>query len=181
MQEYYIVRQPVPFGGMGGGMFPLGTGQGFTPMQGPGQDQGQGFTPMQGSGFFPPGQGPGFFPQGQSPGFSPGQGPGFPPGQGPGFPPPGGGAGMGPPAGRPPAFVPPLSSAQQTQGAFAINPGAIRRCMFRYSYIWLNNGQQFWAWLVFVGRDSAAGWRWTGFNWIYFGIDLNRISSFVCY
>jgi hypothetical protein len=167
MQEYYIVRQPVPFfGGMGVGMFSPWQGMQFMPV---------GQVPRD-----PPGQVPGDPPI-QGPGFLPGQGPGFPPGQGPGFPPTGGEAGMGPPSGRPPAFIPPLSAAQQTQGIFAVEPGAIRPCRFRYIYIWLNNGQQFWAWLIFVGRNSAAGWRWTGFNWIYFGIDLNRISSFVCY
>ena len=124
--------------------------------------------PGPGPGFFPPGQGPGFFPPGQGPGF-------FPPGQGPGGG-PGGGPGTGPPQGRPPAFTP----AQQA-GVFAVDPGAIRRCMFRFVYIWLDNRQQFWAWLVFVGRRSVAGWRWTGFRWVYFGVDLNRISSFMCF
>ncbi len=157
MQEYYyyIVRQPTPFGGIGGALIPMLI-PGFPPGQGPG---------------FPPGQGPGF-PPGPGPGFPPGPGPGFPPGQGPG-----GGPGMGPPQGRPPAFVPAQSAAQP----FAVDSGAIRFCRFRYTYIWLNNGQQFWAWLVFVGRNSISGWRWTGFTWIYFGVDLNRISSFICY
>ncbi|NMA34055.1 MAG: hypothetical protein GX940_05840 [Clostridiaceae bacterium] len=127
------------------------------------------FQPGQ---FFPPGQGPGFFPPGQGPGSPPGQGPGFPPGQGPG---------TGPPPGRPPAFVPQQAQAQQTTGVFAVDPGSIRRCMFRYVYIWLDNGQQFWAWLIFVGRNSVAGWRWIGFRWVYFGIDLNRIASFICF
>jgi hypothetical protein len=63
----------------------------------------------------------------------------------------------------------------------AVDPGAIRPCRFRFVYLWLDNRQQFWAWLIFVGRQSVAGWRWTGFNWVYFGLDLNRISSFVCY
>jgi hypothetical protein len=45
----------------------------------------------------------------------------------------------------------------------------------------LNTGEQFWAWLVYVGRRSAAGWRWTGYRWIYFGVDLRNIESFVCY
>lgn len=170
-QEYYIVRQPIPFPG---GMFgPFQGTQPFSPMFGPG------FPPGQGPGF-PPGQGPGF-PPGQGPGFPPGQGPGFPPGQGPGFPPGGGGPGLGPPSGRPPAFIPSQAAAQQTQGAFAIDPGSIRRCRFRYVYLWLDNGQQFWAWLTFVGRNSVAGWRWIGFTWVYFGLDLNRISSFICY
>ena len=122
--------------------------------------------------FFPPGQGPGFFPPGQGPVFPPGEGPGFPQGQG---------AGTGPPPGRPPSFIPQQAAAQQTAGVLAVDPGSIRRCMFRYVYIWLDNGQQFWAWLVFTGRRSVAGWRWIGFRWIYFGIDLNRIVSFVCF
>ena len=169
MQEYYVVRQPLPFfGGIGGGGIGPFQGMQFMP---PGF--GQGFPPGQGPGF-PPGQGPGF-PPGQGPGFPPGQGPGFPPGQGPG------GGGMGPPTGRPPAFVPSLAAAQQTVGIYAVDPGAIRPCRFRYVYLWLDNRQQFWAWLIFVGRRSVAGWRWTGFNWVYFGVDLDRISSFVCY
>ncbi len=145
MQEYYIVRQPLPFGGMPG------------PFQG-----------IQ----FPFGRPPFGFPPGQGPGFPPGQGPGGPP-----FGPPGGGQGSGPPSGPPPSFVP----QQPTFGTFAVDPGAIRPCLFRFVYIWLDNRQQFWAWLTFVGRRSVAGWRWTGFNWAYFGVDINRIVSFTCF
>ena len=114
------------------------------------------------------------------PGF-PGQGPGFP-GQGPGFPGqgPGGGAASGPPQGPPPSFTPSQAAAQQSAGVLAVDPGAIRPCRFRYVYLWLDNRQQFWAWLIFVGRRSVAGWRWTGFNWVYFGLDTDRIRSFVC-
>jgi hypothetical protein len=86
----------------------------------------------------------------------------------------------GPPSGPPPSFVPQQSQAQGI-GVFAIDPGAIRPCIFRYVYIWLNTGESFWAWLIFVGRRSAAGWRWTGFRWIYFGVDLRNIESFVCF
>jgi hypothetical protein len=195
MQEYYIVRQPQPpaAGGMNGAEIPFqqmqfmppGQVPGFVP-QGPGfsPGQGQGFGPGQGPGFglgFPPGQVSGF-PTGQVPGFPPGQVPGFPSVQVPGFPPgqvPGGGVGMGPPLGRPPQFIPSQAAAQQTAGVLAVDPGAIRPCRFRFVYLWLDTGQQFWAWLVFVGRRSVSGWRWTGFNWVFFGLDLDRISSFV--
>lgn len=97
-------------------------------------------------------------------------------GQQPGTPPVSPGASSGPPSAPPPSFVP-----QQAPGVFAVDPGAIRPCRFRFVYIWLNTGEQFWAWLVFVGPRSAAGWRWTGFRWIYFGIDLRNIQSFVCH
>lgn len=117
-------------------------------------------------------------------------GPGFPPfggpqgGPPPGIPgvqppagPPGQGPSSGPPTAPPPSFVP----AQTMQaGTFAVDPGSIRRCLFRYTYIWLRNRQQFWFFPIFVGRTSVAGWRWTGFGWVYFGISLRQIDSFTC-
>lgn len=118
--------------------------------------------------------------------FGPPFGPPFgQPGLQPPMPPfgaPGAGQQAGPPSGPPPSFVPQQSQAQSTGvGIFAIDPGAIRPCLFRYVYLWLTTGEQFWAWLVFVGRRSAAGWRWTGFRWVYFGVDLDNIQSFICY
>ncbi|MCX7748133.1 MAG: hypothetical protein N2645_14795 [Clostridia bacterium] len=121
------------------------------------------FGPPYGVPFFPP--------------FSPPGGPG--PGQGPGLG-PGTGAGFGPPSGPPPSFTPQQAQAQGF-GAYAVDPGAIRPCTYRFVYLWLTNGRQFWAWLTFVGRRSAAGYRWIGFRWVYFGIDLDRIESFICY
>ena len=110
---------------------------------------------------------------------------------GPQFPPPaGGGIGPGPgpgvgpygapPSGPPPSMTPTLIQTQGI-GIQAIDPGAIRRCRNRFVYLQLSNGREFWAWLSFVGRRSVAGWRWTGFRWVYFGVDLRRIDSFYCY
>lgn len=106
--------------------------------------------------FFPP-----MFP-------TPGQGPGIGPGPG------GPGQGAGAPTTPPPSFVP--TQAQ----TFAVDPGGIRRCMFRFTYVWLRRNQQFWFYPIFVGRNSIAGFRWTGFNWVYFGISLRQIESFTC-
>lgn len=114
-----------------------------------------------------------------TPPFGPPGRPGGPPG-GPAGPPPGTpGQQGGPPSGPPPSFVP----ARRGDGisTLAVDPGAIRPCLFRFVYIWLENGRQFWAWLVFVGPRSVAGWRWNGFRWVYFGTDLENISSFICY
>nr|WP_263325264.1 hypothetical protein [Neobacillus sp. Marseille-Q6967] len=138
------------------------------------------------------GQQPGFPPPfgggGQQPGFPPpfgggGQQPGSPPpfeggGQQPGFPPPFGGGGQqgGPPSSPPPAMVPP-----ETASSFAVDPGGIRRCLYRFTYVRLNNGNSFWYYPTFVGRTSVAGYRWRRFRWVYFGIDLNRIRSFSCF
>lgn len=105
----------------------------------------------------------------------PQMGPG--PGPGPG---PGGGPSMGPPAGPPPSMKPNIKQKQGI-GAQAVDPRSIRRCRNRYVYLELYNGREFWAWLNFVGRRSVSGWRWTGFRWVYFGVDLRRIDSFYCY
>ncbi len=129
--------------------------------------------------------GPPSTPPGQGPGFGPGFGPPFtPPGQtgpgfGPPFTPPGqGGQFSGPPSGPPPSVVP---RPKPTVGIMAVDPGAIRPCTYRYVYLWLRDGRAFWAWLVFVGPRSVAGWRWTGRNWRYFGIDLRQIQNFECF
>jgi hypothetical protein len=100
---------------------------------------------------------------------------GFPPGQGPVGGPPGQGPQSGPPSSPPPSFVP-----TEQVSAFAVDPGSIRRCLFRYTYIWQRNGQQFWFYPIFLGRQSVAGWRWTGFRWMYTGISLREITSFTC-
>lgn len=83
---------------------------------------------------------------------------------------------FGPPTSPPPSVVP----TQQVE-AFAVDPGSIVRCLFRYTYVWLRNRQQFWFFPTFVGRRSVSGYRWTGFRWIYFGIDLRQIQSFTCF
>ncbi|GIO27250.1 hypothetical protein [Ornithinibacillus bavariensis] len=130
----------------------------------PGQFPGGGQT----GGFFPGGQFPGFPGGGQTGGT-------FPGGQFPGF--PGGGGQTQVPTSPPPSFTP-----QQPQfQTFAVDPGAIRGCLFRYTFIWLENGTGFWFFPTFVGRTSVAGFRWRFNHWSYFGIDLNRIASFQCF
>jgi hypothetical protein len=96
---------------------------------------------------------------------------GFPPP----FAPPGQGPDAGVPTSPPPSFIPP----QQAE-AYAVDPGGIGRCLFRYTYVWLRGFEQFWFYPTFVGRNSVSGYRWTGFRWIYFGIDLRQIQSFTC-
>ncbi|MGG1514115.1 hypothetical protein ABE504_01800 [Paenibacillus oryzisoli] len=131
---------------------------------------------------------PGGFPG--APGGFPG-GPGGFPGAPGGFPPPppfpGGPGGPGVPgapgAGQAPTSAPPSFTPHKPHkapGVFAVDPGGISRCMFRFTYVWLTNGQQFWYYPIFVGRHSIAGFRWTGFSWMYFGVDLRNIDSFTC-
>jgi hypothetical protein len=146
----------------------------FFPGQGGGQGGGQGFGP--------PGSGQGFGPPGPPPGGPGGKGPG---GKGPGG---GGGGGMAPTS-APPGFTPSQSQAYSFGGGggggqfgvYAVDPGAIRPCLYQFIYIWPSWGPGFWAWLTFVGRRSVAGFRWNGRRWVYFGMDTRQISSFYCY
>ncbi|MFC0270692.1 transporter [Metabacillus herbersteinensis] len=123
------------------------------------------------------GQFPGFPPFGGGQFQQPGGFPPFIPGgtpQGPG------GFGQGqPPIGPPPSTIPP---EQQGFGAYAVDPGGIRGCLYNFTFIRLNNGRSFWYFPTFVGRNSIAGYRWRPrqFRWVYFGIDLDSIRSFSC-
>lgn len=89
---------------------------------------------------------------------------------------------QGLPPGPPPTAVP-TKHAQATGGAqaYAVEQGTIRRCMHRYMYIWPRRGHGFWAWLTYVGRRSVSGYKWNGYRWMYFGMDLREIDSFECY
>ena len=84
------------------------------------------------------------------------------------------------PTAPPPQFTPQMPPQAQA-GTFAVDPGGMRFCLFRNTYVWLNNGEQFWFYPVFVGRNSVAGFRWFGFFWSYFGIDTSRIRSYTCF
>lgn len=97
----------------------------------------------------------------------------------PPFGPPSQGQGGGPPTSPPPSFVP--TQSQQQAQTFAVDPGSIRGCLFRYTYVWLRGREQFWFYPTFVGRRSVSGYRWNGFRWIYFGISLRQIQSFTCF
>jgi hypothetical protein len=115
--------------------------------------------PFHGGPFLPPPSFPGPFPSPVSPIVPPS----VPPGQAPTTP--------------PPSFTP---SRPQFSIA-AVDPGGISGCLFKFTYILLTNNQAFWAYPIFVGPRSISGFRWTGYSWVYFGIDLNLIDYFQCY
>lgn len=116
-----------------------------------------------------------------SPGFpSPGfPSPGLPGTPQPGSPIPGQpGAGLQQPSSPPPAYIPPKPFT--AQGYAFVDPGAISFCVFKFTYMWLTNGDQFWFFPIFVGPNSIAGFRWGRFGWRYYGIDLRLVDAFTC-
>lgn len=78
------------------------------------------------------------------------------------------------PRSAPPAFSPRIPARQD--GA-----RGIRSCLYRNTFIWLNNGNSFWFYPTFVGRQAVAGFRWRGFGWTFQRINLERIRSFQCF
>lgn len=113
----------------------------------------------------------GGFPQGGFPG-APGGGPGF-----------GGGPQLTPPSSPPPTFTPQqFSATQQQEFSRRGGVGSIRSCMFRNTYIWLNNGRNFWFFPMLVVGNQIIGFRWRQRRgWVYDSINRNRIAFFQCF
>lgn len=64
---------------------------------------------------------------------------------------------------------------------YAVSANSIRFCLYKYTYIWEVSGRSYWAFLLNVSRRTVSGFRWFRRSWVYFGVDLRRIDSFVCY
>lgn len=162
--------------GQGPGMMPPGQGQGprTTP---PGMGQGPRMTPPgqgQGPRMTPPGQGQG--PRMTPPGM--GQGPGMeqaPRTAPPNFIPEGPGMGQGPES-----FGAPLGREQRGRGGFQ-RPMDLRRCINRFTYIWLVNGNNFWFYPTFVDRQFVFGFRWRRNRWEFDRINRRRILFSRCF
>ena len=73
--------------------------------------------------------------------------------------------------------LPPFGDFQQP---YAVDPGSIRFCLFKLTYVELINRESFFFFPVFVGPTSVAGWERTRRGWSFLGIDLREIKSFRC-
>lgn len=116
------------------------------------------------------------FPGGPTQGGNPNPPPGFP-----GGPPSGSNLNIGPPPNFTPSKASPGVQSFGGPQAKAVSPGSISMCLFRFTYIWERSGRNYWAYLLNVDRRSASGLRWFRNNWVFFGVGLNRIDSFICY
>lgn len=78
---------------------------------------------------------------------------------------------------------PPYSIPKKIEGQTktkSVHASDIKRCLFKYIYIWPKKGRSYWAWLTYVGKKYVSGFRWNGHHWIYFRIELKKIDNFVC-
>jgi hypothetical protein len=84
-----------------------------------------------------------------------------------------------PPKTPPPSTTPKLSDVPEPN-LTAVEYGAIAPCIFRFTYIWLRNGQSFWTYLVFISRTTISGWQYKAGQWVYFSVSLKDLKNFIC-
>lgn len=90
-------------------------------------------------------------------------------------------SGGGSAPGQMPLSPPPSTTPRRNPNTRAVDPGSIRNCMGRFTYVWMDNGMEFWMFPIQIGRRSVSGFRWnSNFGWVYFGVSLDRIDSFTC-
>ncbi len=57
----------------------------------------------------------------------------------------------------------------------------MRRCLFRFTYFWLYNGNEFWFFPTYVDGQFVMGFRWRRNRWEFDRINLRRIFYFRCF
>ncbi len=57
----------------------------------------------------------------------------------------------------------------------------MRRCLFRFTYIWLFNGNEFWFFPTFIDGQFVLGFRWRRNRWVFDRINLRRVMFFRCF
>lgn len=72
-------------------------------------------------------------------------------------------------------------SGTQFRGRRPNQPGSFQRCINRFTFIWLINGNSFWFYPTFAGWQHVEGFRWRNGRWVYEIINLRRILFFRCF
>lgn len=90
--------------------------------------------------------------------------------------------------GEPPNYTPSKNSPgvknfnnDNNKNTKAVSPGSISFCLYKFTYIWEKGNRNYWTYLLNVDKKSISGFRWFRGTWVYFGLDLNKIDSFICY
>lgn len=88
------------------------------------------------------------------------------------------------PSGAPPSVLPSKSDSNvHNTIVLKENPNSpkIKICLYKYTYIWLNNGISYWVYLTSVNRCYAYGYRWLNNEWVLIKVRICNIESFICY
>ncbi|MEK4714766.1 MULTISPECIES: collagen-like protein [Sporosarcina] len=82
--------------------------------------------------------------------------------------------------GAAPTNPPPSSIPKQQTGPLSIDPGALRGCLYRDTYLSLVNRTSFWFHPTYIDYITTTGFKWDGYAWLPWRIDLDKIISFQC-
>lgn len=79
-----------------------------------------------------------------------------------------------------PKNPPPDYTPMMPTSTGSIESSAIFPCTFRYTYLWLKNGESFWSYIAYVGKRAISGWKYKKGRWVQFGLHLRQIKNFTC-
>ena len=87
---------------------------------------------------------------------------------------------------NPPSFIPSIYKAKalgntKTPGTNILNKSTISHCMKYYTYIWLNDGTEFWSVPIMLENNNIYVWIWDKVKWTYYVMLIDTIDSFICY
>lgn len=65
---------------------------------------------------------------------------------------------------------------------YAVSSKALACCLDKLTYIWQNDGKEYWTYIFYLDQVCFVGWRWEEHvnDWVYFGIDISKIIAFSC-
>jgi hypothetical protein len=79
----------------------------------------------------------------------------------------------GPSYWSPPNFIPSIYKAKaqgntKAPNAENISPYTMKHCIERYTYMWLNNGTEFWSVPLMIKDNYIYIWVWNEGKWTYY-------------
>ena len=69
---------------------------------------------------------------------------------------------------------PPLAIPPKPVNSYIID------CVYKYTYVWLKNGEQFWFYPTSVQYGAVTGYRKVGDFWTFYGFDSRLIDEVSC-
>ncbi|MCL2168764.1 MAG: hypothetical protein FWB74_01905 [Defluviitaleaceae bacterium] len=78
--------------------------------------------------------------------------------------------------------IPRTAPPQHIPKAHLARPGhdAIQSCLYKNTYLWLNNHQQFWFFPTFIGKSSICGYKRINDDWQFMGFGIEMIEKLYC-
>ena len=65
---------------------------------------------------------------------------------------------------------------------YAVSGNALACCLDKLTYIWQNDGKEYWTYVFYVDKVCYVGWRWNKHinDWVYYGVDISKVETFSC-